>query len=258
LQEGREHTLPVAVGTDHREGLSKQEDLPKASIKTTIDDGMFPSRWRAPDVDVRATTPSQDAAAMGVAAIRDATSLYPPQLLSELEHVYLVGELSFSGILAGGTNSANCLYLATSIGGRRRSTEEIKAAFHHEFSSILMRRHPSRLLEADWTACNTGRFAYLGNGVLASKQNRASMTIDPRLFESGFLCQYAQSSMENDFNCVAQELFLGSQRLWAASRDFDRIRCKVDRTIAFYESLCQAMDRTYFESLKSSVLEPIP
>jgi hypothetical protein len=69
---------------------------------------------------------------------------YPTSALQkELKAVYFLKSMKFYNIGYGGTNSNDALYL-TNNGEMLGYTElYLEQTFHHEFSSILYRNHPS-------------------------------------------------------------------------------------------------------------------
>ena len=75
-------------------------------IVTELDSDMFPEFWLAPSINASATPVDEQHLDRGIAQIHKGMKKYPPDVLkANLERVYVVGELGFSGIFAGGTYS---------------------------------------------------------------------------------------------------------------------------------------------------------
>ena len=92
----------------------------------------------------------------------------------------------------------------------------LEQTFHHEFSSILYRNHPSFFDEAGWKNANISGFDYNDPeaGVGAIRNNQSSQDLDTALCKKGFLTQYSVSGMENDINTFAQNIFSPSENFW--------------------------------------------
>lgn len=175
---------------------------------------------------------------------------YPPQVLkTELKAVYVLTELRYNNVITSGTNSRTDVYLKIGDAKKGFTDAHIEGVFHAEFSSILWRNH-QKLFDAEgWQMVNPAGFKYLGNGVDAVKQKKASTTLREELHEQGFLVEYAQSTMENDLNGFAKMLFNGEAALWQIAEKFPKIRRKLDLTLAFYQKIDPAFNEVFFRSL---------
>ncbi|MCB1276309.1 hypothetical protein [Prosthecobacter sp.] len=178
-----------------------------------------------------------------------ALAKYPPQILqADLKAVYVLAELRYSGVITSGTNSRTCVYLKIGDEKKGFTDTHIESVFHAEFSSILLRNHARHFDKEAWQAVNPPGFRYLGNGVDAVKQKKAGLKLSDALHEIGFLKEYSQSTLENDFNALANLLFSGDANLWEISARFPKIRRKVDLALAFYQKLDPAFTELYFRS----------
>ena len=177
---------------------------------------------------------------------------YPLSLLQEeLQSVYFVKWMKFYNVGYGGTNSIDALYL-TDNGVDMGYTElYLEQTFHHEFSSILYRNHPSLLNEKAWLSANMAGFKYNDpeSGVGAIRNNQSSQELDTNLCVKGFLTQYSQSGMENDINTFAQNVFCPTQEFWTLVDNYPRIALKFSLMIIFYNSINPVFTETYFRRL---------
>jgi hypothetical protein len=82
----------------------------------------------------------------------------------------------------------------------------------------------------------------------AIRNNASSQDLDSSLCNKGFLTQYAQSSMENDINTFAQNLFSPSEGFWQLADRFPRINKKVKLLVSFYNRIDSIFTEKYFRS----------
>lgn len=210
---------------------------------------IFPKSWLTQKINAQATPLELRLREPSRMLVQHALSKYPPAVLqTHLRHVYVIGRISYSGVPAGGTNSRDAVYLAN-IG--KDSDPVLEGIFHAEFSSILLRNLPQNLDQKHWLAINPPDFHYLGSGVQAIRQGKASRKPDPALQALGFLHSYAQASMEEDFNSIACRLMMGDAALWSAIQQFPKMREKAELVIAFYTKLDPQFTRERFEVLRS-------
>ena len=148
----------------------------------------------------------------------------------------------------GGTNSNDALYLTNNGVNMGYTDDYLEQTFHHEFSSILIRNFPSFLDTVQWKAANIEGFDYNDPeaGVGAIRNNQSSQSADTALCKKGFLTQYALSSLENDVNTLAQNMFRPDPGFWAIVDNYPRIREKITLLISFYSQLSGQFTESYF------------
>lgn len=221
------------------------------SVITSSDPAIFPKSWRKTPVLASGEALPETQTARVREILGRALQKYPPPVLqANLKAVYALAELRYSGVATtSGTNSQTSVYLKFGDAKKGFTDAHIEGVFHAEFSSILLRNHANLFDKEAWEAANPPGFKYLGNGVDAVKQKKASTTLREELHEQGFLVEYAQSTMENDLNGFAKLLFNGDARLWRTAEAFPKIKRKLDLTLAFYQRLDPAFNETFFRSL---------
>ena len=221
-------------------------------IITSSDPAIFPESWREAPVLASGEVLPDDQIDRARTILERALKKYPPQVLqTDLKAVYVLAELRYSGVITSGTNSRTSVYLKIGDEKRGFTDAHIEGVFHAEFSSILLRNHAVLLDKDAWQAVNPSGFKYLGNGVDAVKQKKAATTLRDDLHGQGFLVEYAQSTLENDFNGFAKMLFNGERGLWEAAERFPKIRRKLDLTLAFYQKIDASFTEAFFRSLVS-------
>ena len=67
--------------------------------------------------------------------------------------------------------------------------------------------------------------------------------------ELGFIEQHSQATLEDDFNAIAGELFMGDARFWELVALMPKIRAKVNIAITFYSKIDPSFSESYFRSL---------
>ncbi|MCX6847312.1 MAG: hypothetical protein NTY98_00145 [Verrucomicrobia bacterium] len=210
---------------------------------------IFPQSWLTPKVNAQATTLAPAQRERSQALVARALAKYPAVVLrTHLQRVYVVGGLAYSGVPTGGTNSRNAVYLANS---GKAADAALEGIFHAEFSSILLRNLPQHLDTKLWLEINPPDFRYLGSGVHAIKEQKASRRLDAAMQKAGFLHSYAQASQEEDFNSIASRLLMGDEGLWSAMAQFPKIKEKTLLVMAFYGRLHPQFTQSWFEALRT-------
>ena len=134
-----------------------QRDGITISFKT--DPNMFPPEEIPPSWNPKATDLRESNYARSYKIIDKAMSKYPVGLLqSSLKKVYVVHALSMEGLQGGGTYSVYNVYVANR-GREGGNTDEfvdeyVEAMFHHEFSSVLLRKNWTRFPYTKWLRIN--------------------------------------------------------------------------------------------------------
>lgn len=221
-------------------------------IRSEHDPDIFPMEWLEAPYNTKATPIAPEEFERGFLIVSATLQKYPERVLrSNLYHIYLLGGLSFSGVSAGGTNSDTHVYIVVSDERSGYTAESIEKTFHHEFSSILFHNHRRYFRQGEWISANPPEFRYVGSGVEAVKRRRASLEYSSELSKLGFYCEYSQSTLENDFNVIAELLFFGDQQLWLAYEQSDSMRKKIDIAISFYNQINSEFDEKYFRVIAS-------
>ena len=213
---------------------------------------IFPADWQAAPISAKGEAITATEISRSKSIMAKALKKYPAiALLKELKTVYSLKEMKFYNLGYGGTNSNDALYL-TNNGVKLGFTGlYLEQTFHHEFSSILYRNHPSYFDEAGWKNANITGFDYNDPeaGVGAIRKNQSSQDLDTALCTKGFLTQYSLSGMENDINTFAQNLFSASENFWLYVDRYPRINKKTKLLIAFYNKIDPLFTESYFKKL---------
>jgi len=238
-------------------GLQRTDSLAEALIQShpvrIVASGnrdIFPKQWLSRQIRAKARPLAKAEVERTTRILNEAIKKYPPRVLDqELQTVYVLSDLSYRGISACGTYSAKDLYIVNDGESMGYTDAWVESTFHHEFSSLLLLHHPQYLETSAWSSVNPHSFRYGEDGVLAIKQHRDNQECDRSLCSVGFWCEYSQSSMEDDFNILAERLFLGDATLLAMASQYPKIKRKLDLVIAFYEKLDPTLNKEFFLSL---------
>ena len=167
---------------------------------TSSDPNIFPASWLSEGIRARAERLQDNQFTRTQTVLNRAQKKYPRDVLQRnLKTIYVLHRLVFSGISASGTNGGANVYIANR-GVRAGFTDSrIEKTFHAELSSLLLGKHPQHLDAKAWREVNRTSFKYQKSGVTAVKKQRSSKTFDVSAYAKGFLHEYAQSTLENDF-----------------------------------------------------------
>ncbi|MCA0362189.1 MAG: putative zinc-binding metallopeptidase [Armatimonadetes bacterium] len=212
------------------------------AIDCSIQPDMFPREWRSPEIRASAVELSDTEVERSHTMISAAMAKYPDEVLKRnLKAVFVARELRFFDLPYGGTNSLDTVYIANDGVRNGFSNRFLEGAFHHEFSSILLRNHDREFPKDEWQSALPKHFEYRGDGTQSVREGTASTWYDPRLNEQGFLSQYSTSSKEEDFNMIAEALMTGDNRFWMRVERYPALRKKAELVAKFYGRIDSAL-----------------
>lgn len=214
---------------------------------------IFPKEWRGEPVHAEADPLAEADRAGCLEVLERALALYPDELLkSDLKGVYALGGLRYKGVSAGGTRSSARVYL---VKNPKYEMARFERNFHAEFSSILFLKHAQHFDEKAWREALPEGFEYQGSGVASIRDGSASLVPSEELNEIGFFHGYAQSSIEEDFNSFAANLFTGAAEFWAAVDRHPVMRKKAEIAMGFYQRLDNSFSNEFFASIRKQAIE---
>ncbi len=223
-------------------------------ISFNYSNSIFPESWRAAPIKAAAEKITASEIQRSKTIMIKALAKYPSTaVVIDLKSVYFLKSITFYNVGYGGTNSTDAVYLTNNGTEQGYSDLYLEQTFHHEYSSILYRNHPSFFDEDGWKNANIAGFNYNDpeNGVGAIRNNKSSQALDTALCKNGFLTQYSLSGIENDINTFAQNIFSPSPGFWEIADQFPRISKKTKLLIAFYNKIYPSFTEDYFRKLKN-------
>ncbi|MFC2102740.1 hypothetical protein ACFLS7_07070 [Bacteroidota bacterium] len=211
---------------------------------------MFPAGWYCSRIGAQAISLPKEYRTEAMDILNRAIAKYPEDVLFVyLRKVYVLKSLGFYGVPYGGTNTREVIYLTYDNSNPEKTAHDFEGVFHHEFSSVLMRKFSKHISKKEWESKNPIGFSYGKGGVEAIKKGEASMDYDYDLLELGFLNKYSQSAFEEDINVFSQNLFSGGEQFWFIVDTFIKIREKARLTIDFYHRINPQFTEEYFRAL---------
>jgi len=213
----------------------------------------FPAEWYGSPINAQAENLAPEEIERSKKIIITALKKYPIEVLNyNLKKVYVLKSMNFFGADYGGTNSTDVVYVCNADVAMGYTDIYIEESFHHEFSSILLRNYRSSFNEQQWRDINPEEFQYFDEstgGWDAIKQGRSSKDFSPEFHSEGFLYEYAQSTLENDFNSFAENIFMGNEDFFTATDQYEKLKMKLDLIVSFYNSINPQFTIEYFRGL---------
>ncbi len=223
------------------------------SIIFTAYEDIFPGDWYNSPIDAEAESLLENEKERSKRIIISALDKYPEKFLeNNLENVYALKSMNFFGVDYGGTNSSDSVYLVNNGENMGYSDIIVEKAFHHEFSSILYRNYGDTFKEPEWEQVNPEGFEYFDEatgGSGAIKEGKSSQEFDPKAHNMGFLYEYAQSTMENDINSFAENIFMGDESFFNTAESYEKLKAKLDLMVEFYSTIDPTFTMEYFKGL---------
>jgi len=228
-----------------------QEPQPATSPQIILDQAssdIFPKSWQGGRVNASAQPLQSDQANCLRGIVDRALGKYPLHLLgTTLKKVYGLGRLEYHGVATGGTRSSSSIYVVCKP---RYSDTAVERIIHGEYSSLLLLKHPQHFDKEAWEKINLPDFQYLGSGVAAVKAGKTSSQFKPELHEIGFLHDYSQASVEEDFNSHVTHLFMGDEGYWQALDSHPKLKAKAALVMSFYANVDTSFTEARFIALR--------
>ena len=225
------------------------------SISFSATPDIFPRHWLKAPINANVQRLEREEEKRSKAAVVKALVKYPQQVIqNNLRAVYVLRSLNFYNVGFGATYYENKLYLANDGLLMGYSDLFIEQSFHHEFSSILYFNYKKDFNEWAWKQCNPTGFTYHDEetgGVAALKNNEDGTDFASYYNAQGFIDQYAQSSLENDINELAQQLFSPDPGFWIMVDKYPPLRKKTRLLIGFYNKIDPAFTFEYFKNFET-------
>ncbi len=183
-------------------------------------------------------------------AVVDAISRYPAGFVqANLGEVILVKRIWIQCVPAAGTYHTDRVFLATESATRAFDPQYVQRVFHHEFSSVLLARHPAGIDSAGWRRLTDNGYH---RHVPGWSRAYGLMSNEPSAFwaSRGFLHEYASFSFEEDFNSIAEVIWCGDGDAWSLIETSDVLSEKARLTVRFYASLDERITSEDFEQIR--------
>lgn len=212
---------------------------------------MFPQNWYGGKVNAFSTSLDQDEQTRSLKIIQKTLAKYPHDFIKQhLKKIYVIHTLQFFGQKFGGTYSIekDAVYLSNKGIIMGYTDNYIERTFHAEFSSILFNTYPHLFPKKQWSKLSL--FKHGNSGVTALQNGNSDTYFSEDFHIKGFLNQYASSSIENDFNSFAKNLFCDERSFWRITQRYPLIKEKKELIISFYQSLDNQFNESFFKKLR--------
>jgi hypothetical protein len=188
---------------------------------------------------------------MSLMGVEDALAAYPTGFVSsQIDAIFISGELFFDGMPAGGTYNHSWIIVASTTDPEGEPNyNSALYGVHHELSSFIyhksfvIARIWGDLMPKDWEA------------ITSYKESLASNNL-PIDYENGFLNNYAKTSVENDFNTYAEFVFARPDELIELAKTYPLVAKKLRLFIDAYAKQSPEMKKLLMESPLAQVAAP--
>jgi hypothetical protein len=224
----------------------------REQVNLVLDAGIesLPDYWRSGEINGKVRRLSSNEVERTKRIISNAFSKYPNAVLSEnLERVCVFGKMEFYGLGYGGTYYKNTVYLVNKGDEMGYDDEWIEQSFHHEFSSVLLKKYDRYFNEEAWRNCNSADFNYGNGGVDALASGNCDTDFSEHYNRMGLLNQYGSSDIEEDVNEFAENLFLPHDGFAEVLQQYPSIRKKRALLIDFYHRINPEFTTEYFHQI---------
>ncbi len=219
--------------------LETQAAVPKLDF--TAQKQIFPEEWQ-PYV-TKLEPPSRTHKNNAVKDLTQAAAKYFDGSLDGVSSVHVVGKMQFGNLNYGGTYHQDKIYIAAD------GKNEVEKTFHHELSSLLLKSHADKFDKASWLAANPPGFRYEGGSAAAVSSGENGLDFEAERHQMGFLSDYSTSSLEDDFNMYAENLFAGGDDFWRVADTYPEVKAKTDLIVDFYQTIDPRYTESYFRNL---------
>ena len=211
---------------------------------------IFPESAYSPEINPKAISLDSNDYSISKKVISVALSKYPISVLKKnLKIIYVLKYLELYGVQGGGTNCNDAIYLSTEdMQMLYYNSFYLEQLFHAEFSSILLRNYKQFFNEKKWKESNAVNVNYGTGGVEELRRGKGNEDFREDLNKIGILDQYALSSVENDFNSFAKNIFLPKPGFWELTDTFPSIRAKKNMIIDFYNRIDTSFTEKKFKT----------
>ena len=216
----------------------------------------------APEVDtptrpVRMADLADSDEPAALASLRAALAVYPDRFLHQMLHrVVMASDITVYGEPAGGLFHGEMVAISyfnvTSPASASFDTDTL----HHELSSIV--RAHAMFNDTAWTAANPPEFTYMDlSGYKKTLAHPGSVDGDDALHRQGFVADYGETSLDNDWNTYAEKVFGHGPDFANEIRAYPRMQQKTRQLIDVYESFDPAFE-AYFQRTGLDAAAPRP
>jgi hypothetical protein len=184
--------------------------------------------------------------------LQKAFDKYPESVIkNSLNAIYFADEIDHDGRIYGGTYDIyrRIIYL---VDNGAKNDCQAMGTFHHELSSILMRRYSfwTNFWTNQWIDQNPKGFKYFDDIYDSWKEvDEASEAFAiEACYEEGFVAEYGLTNLENDFNEYSAIIFTYPKKFRKIMNQYPRVRDKFLVWLEFYQRIDPIFTEEYLFS----------
>ena len=214
---------------DIEEQIENIENEFHIDIQYEIGEKAIPELWRMPPASGTAQPIARSKLCQAVQVLSKELKKYPNEVTKrDIESIYLLSHVSFYNTDYGGTSLGKSVYLTYGSSRDGYDDNYFASLLHHELSSVFF--HTYSFPREAWHAINPKKFLYAQTGKEQIKAIKEYNGEEGRqsLYNAGFLADYGQSTLENDFNLYAELFFMNPQLLNKLAKNYPRIQKKLE------------------------------
>lgn len=171
---------------------------------------------------------------------------YPSSILSGVS-IRIAGIISSQGVLASGFLRGETVWISVvdPRDSKSRKDDQMVWVLHHEIGTLIAARFGTQSEANAWGGLLPDGVHYAMSEALAIQLGWNSQITSEKLYDNGFVTQYAQASIDNDFSEVAAMLMTKKSVLEALSIKYWRIFGKKNIVHTMYARLGIDLDSSF-------------
>lgn len=227
-----------AIFLDFEKQIDDIEQLYGIELEYKLEKTIIPELWVNPPASGTVEAIAQSDLCRAVSILSRELKKYPSEVIrSNLKSIYLLKSLSFYGVEYGGTFLGRSVYLTAGNRSEGYSEYYFSSLIHHELSSLLFNSYA--FPEEEWSAINPKDFHYAQSDqdILNAIETNTDLEGSDKLYHNGFIADYGQSTLENDFNLYAELVFVDPKKLQTLAKKYPIIKKKAELVKKFYMNI---------------------
>lgn len=232
---GQLRYLTNYIFTDYKQSIAKLGEKYDIKFITNIDSSFIDNSLIGENLKNEAKPIRDYELARYAVLLPELFSRYPDAIIkNDIKVIKLSSSLTLYGVGYGGANLNSILYLTSSGFDNGYTEAYIEELFHHELSSIFLRKH--QFDSAKFTSYNPNGFKYAQstNEILRAISEDTESKGNTALYKNGFLTKYSMSTLENDINMFAETIFTKPNHLRKLINEYPAINKKYLIVKQFY------------------------
>lgn len=222
-------------------------------------DSAIPPHWHRASVQFTATELDESSFNEAACVILDAIKSLPPTFFEEHPiKVYLLADIQFSGIRAGGSawTAGRSIYLTYDPTRGFLGQSWLRNRFFSELGCFLFEANREKFPSDEWIAQNPPGFQYTDDPIGSVKRGTSTTIWHLHDLRDGFLGDYGRSALKKDMALYMAQLMSNEPIFRMLRRTYPRIDSKARLLADFLNKIHPGFTDEWFASIQPSD-EPI-